>query len=79
MHRPSNLILAAAYLASASLALAASRSLSNSQIEAQWNFGDKGTADGSLSETGANETLALKGDLFSIVMADGTILSSRRK
>jgi hypothetical protein len=71
------LVLAFAGLVSTANAAAPSElSLSNEHVQATWHFTDKGVADGVLMEKETKEALNLKGDLFSIVMPDGTIQSS---
>lgn len=51
-------------------------SLSNDQVETRWNFTDKGALDGVLTEKATQESLKLTGPMFSIVLSDGTMLSS---
>ena len=51
-------------------------SLSNVHIQVVWHFTDKGTADGVLLQKETKETLKLTGDLFGVILKDGSILSS---
>ncbi|MGO9112579.1 MAG: hypothetical protein ACLP9L_25390 [Thermoguttaceae bacterium] len=49
-------------------------SLSNGLIQAAWQVGDHGPAAGELRYQATGEVVALKGELFSLVLQDGTFL-----
>ncbi len=55
---------------------APAQSLDNGFVETTWRFTDKGVLSGRLVQKASKEALELEGDLFQVVLADGTVLKS---
>ncbi len=51
-------------------------SLSNDEVQATWELSTKGTATGTLEQKNTKETIHFKGDLFKIVLTDGSFRDS---
>ena len=71
MRIPSILFLSAVIAAPAA---ASEVKLSNNLVAATWRIGNRGPADGSITYRPSGQTINLNGELFSLVLRDGTII-----
>ncbi len=55
-------------------AVGAELSLANGLVEAKWQIGGHGPTSGSLRHQPSGQAIALKGELFTLVLQDGTLL-----